>query len=131
MGLTESDQKTVEPADHSARVRQMFGRIAGRYDLLNHLLSANTDRRWRRIVASRLGQKISPGATVLDVACGTGFINALALERGAQSMGVDFSTAMLAEAARLHPSGRFERAAAEAWQQYRLSDEQVRKVFAN
>ena len=57
---------------------------------------------------------LKSGNDHLGVACGTGFINALALERGAQSMGVDFSTAMLAEAARLHPSVRFERAAAEA-----------------
>ncbi|MEO8434486.1 MAG: bifunctional demethylmenaquinone methyltransferase/2-methoxy-6-polyprenyl-1,4-benzoquinol methylase UbiE [Pyrinomonadaceae bacterium] len=101
MGLTESDQKTVEPADHSARVRQMFARIAGHYDLLNHLLSANTDRRWRRTVASTLGQKISPGATVLDVACGTGDLSIQLFEDvRAKVIGVDFCRPMLEIAGR-------------------------------
>lgn len=101
MGLTESDQKIVEPADHSARVREMFSHIAGRYDLLNHLLSANTDRRWRRIVAARLGRKISPGATVLDVACGTGDLSIQLFEdAGARVTGVDFCRPMLEIAAR-------------------------------
>ena len=101
MGLTESDQKIVEPADHSARVRQMFARIAGRYDLLNHLLSANTDRRWRRFVASTLGQKIPRSATVLDVACGTGDLSIQLFEdAGARVTGVDFCRPMLEIAAR-------------------------------
>src|SRR5688500_73032 len=101
MGLTESDQKTVESAEHSARVREMFARIAGRYDLLNHLLSGNTDRRWRRIVASRLGQSISPGATVLDVACGTGDLSIQLFEdAGAKLLGVDFCRPMLEIAGR-------------------------------
>lgn len=101
MGLTGSDQKTGESADHSARVRQMFARIAGRYDLLNHLLSVNTDRRWRRIVASRLSQKLSKGARVLDVACGTGDLSIQLFEdAGARVIGVDFCRPMLEIAGR-------------------------------
>ena len=96
MGLTGADQKTEQSADHSARVRQMFARIAGRYDLLNHLLSANTDRRWRRIVASRLSQKLSPGARILDVACGTGDLSIQLFEKaGARVIGLDFCRPML------------------------------------
>jgi len=101
MGLTGSDQKTGESGDHSARVRQMFARIAGRYDLLNHLLSVNTDRRWRRIVASRLSQKLSKGARVLDVACGTGDLSIQLFEdAGARVIGVDFCRPMLEIAGR-------------------------------
>src|SRR5918911_597183 len=56
----------------------MFGRIAGRYDLLNHLLSGNVDKRWRRLVARTLRPSLVEGARALDVACGTGDL-ALAL----------------------------------------------------
>jgi ubiquinone/menaquinone biosynthesis C-methylase UbiE len=55
-----------------------------------------------------------PGVDHLDVACGTGYITQLALDRGAKSIGTDFSAAMLAEATRLHPSVHFEQADAEA-----------------
>ena len=58
--------------------------------------------------------QLQPGADLLDIACGTGYLTELALERGAVVVGTDFSAAMLAEAARLHPSIRFEQADAEA-----------------
>jgi SAM-dependent methyltransferase len=57
---------------------------------------------------------LKTGVDHLDVACGTGHVTHLALERGAKSVGVDFSSAMLAEALRLHPLGRFRSADAEA-----------------
>lgn len=108
MGLTGSDQKTGTSADHGARVRQMFARIARRYDLLNHLLSANTDRRWRRVVASRLGQKMAIGARVLDVACGTGDLSIQLFETtGARIMGLDFCRPMLEIAGRKTDSVAF------------------------
>jgi len=47
----------------------MFDRIAGRYDLLNHLLSANIDKRWRKRVTRSLPE--GNNLTVLDLACGT------------------------------------------------------------
>jgi SAM-dependent methyltransferase len=58
--------------------------------------------------------QLRPGAELLDIACGTGYLTQLALERGAAVIGTDFSAAMLAEAVRLHPSIRFEQADAEA-----------------
>jgi demethylmenaquinone methyltransferase/2-methoxy-6-polyprenyl-1,4-benzoquinol methylase len=63
------------------RVRRMFGEIAGRYDLLNHLLSLNIDRYWRwrtvRLVPPR------PGTSILDACTGTGDL-ALAYHRAAR-----------------------------------------------
>lgn len=79
----------------------MFTNIAERYDLLNHLLSVNTDRRWRRLVAEELRPLLAGGARVLDVACGTGDL-ALSLrdEGQAQVFGLDFCRPMLEIASR-------------------------------
>ena len=87
--------------EHAGRVREMFGVIAKRYDLLNHLLSGNVDKRWRRIVASRVREKISSsGAQVLDVACGTGDLSLTLFEiTGAGVVGTDFCRPMLEIAA--------------------------------
>lgn len=81
-------------------VREMFSGIAGRYDLLNHLLSFQIDRYWRRAVARRFRRRLAdPGARVLDLCCGTADL-ALALARGARAQIVctDFSHAMLVRA---------------------------------
>ncbi len=79
----------------------MFGRIAPRYDLLNHLLSLNIDRYWRARTVSRVAGVLErPGAQVLDVCCGTGDLM-LALEsrgRSANVFGTDFSHPMLTAA---------------------------------
>ena len=61
-------------------VRAMFGRIAPRYDLLNHLLSFNLDKRWRARTVERVSAILDrPDARVLDLCCGTGDV-LLALE---------------------------------------------------
>jgi demethylmenaquinone methyltransferase/2-methoxy-6-polyprenyl-1,4-benzoquinol methylase len=79
----------------------MFAGIAGRYDLLNHLLSGNTDKRWRRLVAEELRPSLKEGALALDVACGTGDLALVVAERcGARVVGVDFCRPMLEIAAR-------------------------------
>jgi demethylmenaquinone methyltransferase/2-methoxy-6-polyprenyl-1,4-benzoquinol methylase len=82
-------------------VRDMFGRIAPRYDLLNHLLSLNIDRYWRSRTVARLAHILErPGAQVLDVCCGTGDLT-LALNSHAQSahvFGSDFCRPMLEKA---------------------------------
>ena len=54
-----------------AYVRQIFRAIAPRYDLLNHLLSLNLDRRWRRLTVDRLGWERAPEGTYLDLCAGT------------------------------------------------------------
>jgi demethylmenaquinone methyltransferase/2-methoxy-6-polyprenyl-1,4-benzoquinol methylase len=86
----------------SRAVREMFTAIAPRYDLLNHLLSANIDKLWWRRTARTFSKILSkPGAQVLDLCCGTGDM-AFALRREsaqAQITGADFSHAMLVRAA--------------------------------
>lgn len=97
-----SDKNNVTDSDHARRVREMFAGIANRYDLLNHLLSGNTDKRWRRLVAKRLQPVLSlDGTRALDVACGTGDLS-LALAEGtkARIVGTDFCRPMLEIAAR-------------------------------
>lgn len=84
-------------------VRGMFGRVAGRYDLLNHLLSFNLDKRWRaRTVARVAGVLARPGARVLDLCCGTADVLLSLSERksGAAIYGSDFCHPMLLEAQR-------------------------------
>jgi len=87
--------------EHAGRVREMFGTIAGRYDLLNHLLSGNVDKRWRKIVANRIREKLSyDSPKVLDVACGTGDLSLALFENTrARVVGTDFCRPMLTIAA--------------------------------
>ena len=78
----------------------MFSAIAPRYDLLNHLLSLNIDRSWRRRAVDRLGWDTRPDGRYLDVCAGT-FDLAIELARRPGFTGhvvaVDFSHAMLRE----------------------------------
>src|SRR2546429_9529588 len=54
-----------------AYVRGMFTAIAPRYDFLNHLLSLNVDRFWRRTAVARLGWEAKPDGVYLDLCAGT------------------------------------------------------------
>lgn len=91
----------VESEGEAARhVREMFSRIAPRYDLLNHLLSLDMDRMWRRRVARRCRRVLSrEDARALDLCCGTGDL-AVALRRAglARVYGADFAHPMLTRA---------------------------------
>lgn len=75
----------------------MFDAIAPRYDLLNHVLSAGIDRRWRRRMIASL--RLTGRETLVDVCTGTADV-ALEARRGAGTaariLGVDFAAAMLA-----------------------------------
>jgi demethylmenaquinone methyltransferase/2-methoxy-6-polyprenyl-1,4-benzoquinol methylase len=86
----------------SAWVRGMFGRIAPRYDLLNHLLSLNVDRYWRRRTVAMVAAALQrPDARVLDLCCGTGdLMLALEAQRGRAVLGSDFCHPMLVAARR-------------------------------
>lgn len=78
-------------------VRSMFGRVARRYDLLNHLLSFGMDYYWRRRTVRVVREILSrPGARVVDLCCGTGdLLLALEKQRGSQILGSDFCHPML------------------------------------
>jgi demethylmenaquinone methyltransferase/2-methoxy-6-polyprenyl-1,4-benzoquinol methylase len=103
MGLTDHGEKSSAEA-HARRVRDMFEKISPRYDLLNHLLSGNIDKRWRRNVVEKLRPLLSTNAQVLDVACGTGDLSiALFEDIGVRVTGVDFCRPMLERAARKEP----------------------------
>lgn len=100
--------KNAGEAAHSRAVKQMFSGIAPRYDLLNHVLSLNIDKRWRRRVRTELtGVLGDPNAIILDVACGTGDLS-LELQRdsAARVVGTDFCRPMLAIAQQKNGEGR-------------------------
>jgi demethylmenaquinone methyltransferase/2-methoxy-6-polyprenyl-1,4-benzoquinol methylase len=80
-------------------VRTMFDRIAGRYDLMNRVMTLGIDRRWRS--AAVRAAKVDPSTRALDVCCGTGDISFLLAEAGAEHVtGLDFSPNMLVQARR-------------------------------
>jgi demethylmenaquinone methyltransferase/2-methoxy-6-polyprenyl-1,4-benzoquinol methylase len=81
----------------AAWVRDMFGRVAPRYDLLNHLLSFNIDRHWRNRTVQRLQPVLERrDAKVLDLCCGTGdLMLALRAKANALVFGSDFCHPML------------------------------------
>ena len=81
--------------EKSRRIRDMFGAIAGRYDFLNHFLSASIDRRWRRICVQEVGGRIGVRhPKILDVGCGTADLS-LAFSPLGQVVGCDFCYPML------------------------------------
>jgi demethylmenaquinone methyltransferase/2-methoxy-6-polyprenyl-1,4-benzoquinol methylase len=84
----------------AAWVRDMFGRVAPRYDLLNHVLSFNIDRLWRKRTVKRLQPILNrPEAVVLDLCCGTGdLMLALRAKAQARVLGSDFCHPMLTAA---------------------------------
>jgi len=98
---------THDAAAASREVRDMFSRIAPRYDLLNHLLSMRFDVMWRKRLARRFGSILErPDARILDLCCGTGDLAlalANALPSGVESealrlVGADFAHPMLVRA---------------------------------
>jgi demethylmenaquinone methyltransferase/2-methoxy-6-polyprenyl-1,4-benzoquinol methylase len=98
-----TDDPAAFPADGAPKrqfVRGMFSAIAPRYDLLNHLLSFNIDRVWRRRAIAALNWERAPNATYLDLCAGTLDIAAtLARQAGFQGrvLGADFAEPMLRE----------------------------------
>lgn len=88
--------------DKATYVKETFNTIAGRYDLMNTLMSLGMDTKWRKMAVNYVGAR--PGSNILDVCCGTG---QLSLELGkvvgpeGKVTGLDFSEKML-EQANLH-----------------------------
>ncbi len=90
----------MDEAQAAQAVREMFDSIAGRYDLLNHVLSANIDRLWWRRAARRFRDVLAqPEAAVLDVCCGTGDMTMALLKRRPHNaqpvLAADFAPEML------------------------------------
>jgi demethylmenaquinone methyltransferase / 2-methoxy-6-polyprenyl-1,4-benzoquinol methylase len=86
---------SMEESDKSRRVREMFGAIAGRYDFLNHFLSANVDRRWREACLLEATKRIRiQSPQILDVGCGTADLS-IVFSRLGPVTGCDFCHPML------------------------------------
>jgi demethylmenaquinone methyltransferase / 2-methoxy-6-polyprenyl-1,4-benzoquinol methylase len=91
-------------------VQRMFAAIAPKYDLLNHVLSLNVDRQWRKVLMRRLTPVLKrPGVKVLDLCCGTGDVLLdLQAIAAVPVMGADFCHLMLVAARRKAARKQFE-----------------------
>jgi demethylmenaquinone methyltransferase/2-methoxy-6-polyprenyl-1,4-benzoquinol methylase len=87
------EEGTLEPDG----VRSMFDRIAPVYDVMNRVMTAGLDRRWRRLTVEAV---VQPGARVLDACCGTGDLAVAGEREGGLVTGLDFSGEMLVRARR-------------------------------
>jgi demethylmenaquinone methyltransferase/2-methoxy-6-polyprenyl-1,4-benzoquinol methylase len=96
--LVDSLAAAAGGAAKRAYVRRIFGEIAPRYDLLNHLLSLNVDHRWRRRALDALAWEREPAGVYVDLCAGTLDVGA-ALARRAEFaglvVGADFAEPML------------------------------------
>jgi demethylmenaquinone methyltransferase/2-methoxy-6-polyprenyl-1,4-benzoquinol methylase len=92
--------ETIPEADKAGRVQGIFSSVAGRYDLMNDLMSGGLHRLWKDAAVDWLAPR--PGMRVLDVAGGTGDIafRILARQRSAQVTVLDLTPSMLAEGRR-------------------------------
>ena len=91
--------------NRGARVRELFGRIAPRYDLINDLQSFGLHRLWKRRMIALADPR--PNNLALDLCCGTGDLALALARRGAKVVGIDFSEPML-KVARKRSSRREE-----------------------
>lgn len=110
---------TEDEAHAAAAVQQMFNAIAPRYDLLNHILSANIDRLWwRRTALTFRAVLADPNAAILDICCGTGDLTMALLKRrpkGARPiLAADFAHGMLRRGAQKFGAAKSNRPAAIA-----------------
>lgn len=94
----EAEAAAMGGAAKRAYVRRIFSEIAPRYDLLNHLLSFNVDRRWRARAIAELGVARAPAGTYLDLCAGTLDVGAQLVRTpgfGGCVIGADFAEPML------------------------------------
>jgi demethylmenaquinone methyltransferase/2-methoxy-6-polyprenyl-1,4-benzoquinol methylase len=104
-------------AEKRAYVRRIFSEIAPRYDLLNHVLSLNVDRRWRRRALAALGWTRRPDATYLDLCAGTLDVGAMLVRTpgfAGTVLGADFAEPMLRAGAGKAPRDRLAPVTADA-----------------
>jgi demethylmenaquinone methyltransferase/2-methoxy-6-polyprenyl-1,4-benzoquinol methylase len=85
----------LQGKERAAYVQNMFDRIAGRYDLMNRVMTFGQDQRWRQFVIRQT--QLPPGGSLLDLATGTGDIAfaALQVDPSARVVGADFSVGMM------------------------------------
>jgi demethylmenaquinone methyltransferase/2-methoxy-6-polyprenyl-1,4-benzoquinol methylase len=94
--MADTTQPSRESAQFSEQVQGMFDRIAGRYDLLNSVMTAGLHHTWRKRAGDRA--ELSPGETALDICCGTGDLTIELASRvtpDGRVVGCDFSEPML------------------------------------
>ena len=94
------DAAPKDGPERASQVRTIFSEIAPRYDLLNHVLSLNVDRSWRRAAVSRLGWERAPSGTYLDACAGTYDLSIELVRRGGfagRVVATDFAAPMLVE----------------------------------
>ena len=90
------DEDLPQGEEKARRVRDMFDAIAGRYDLVNRVMTFGMDVGWRRRAVREL--RLPGGALVADLACGTGDLCRELSRDGYRALGFDFSLGMLAKA---------------------------------
>jgi demethylmenaquinone methyltransferase / 2-methoxy-6-polyprenyl-1,4-benzoquinol methylase len=90
----QSPASNITPGSKAHHVRSMFAEIAPSYDFLNHALSLNVDKHWRRFVVKKVQDLLEPNARVLDLCCGTADLS-LELGAHAPTFGIDFCHEML------------------------------------
>ena len=94
--MTGTTRPSRDSTQFGTQVNRMFDRIAGRYDLLNSVMTAGLHHRWRQRAADQAG--LGPGDAALDVCCGTGDLALELASRvapGGHVVGCDFSEPML------------------------------------
>ncbi len=79
----------------SLKIREMFGGIAHRYDLLNRLLSLSIDRRWRRAASKQVRPFLDEPSVALDLCTGTGDLAIELTRHCSRVIGCDFTHPML------------------------------------
>jgi len=99
------------PDKQPDKIQGMFSRIAGRYDLMNHLITFGQDKKWRKEVIHRAG--ISPSSRLLDLGAGTGDLTREAQQQqpGCRTVAADFTLGMMRAGNLL---GRLDWSAADA-----------------
>lgn len=91
----ETDLSQGNAGEVAERIRSFFGKISGRYDLANHVMSLGVDRWWRRVLVRMSG--VRTGDSLLDMCCGTGDV-AFAFAKYCSDLrivGCDFSEEMI------------------------------------
>ncbi len=122
MLATDIDSATASAAaaggaEKRAYVKRIFSEIAPRYDLLNHVLSLNVDRRWRKAAIGELGVERDPSGSYLDLCAGTlDVARALSATAGFQGLviGADFAEPMLTVGAKKVSRGKVAPVTADA-----------------